>query len=465
MSERCFNVTGLPTNRSSSHGPVPLPGARRALLLLLMLNLFNYLDRYVLAAAVPDIHHTFFPSPNNPLASGGEGDTIGSFLPWFQHIFGFTPENALIGLLSTAFMVVYMSAAPLCAKLAERLSRWGLIGVAVIVWSLASGGSGMATTFGTLVVTRCLVGIGEAAYGPIAPAIISDLYPSSIRARVLTWFYLAIPVGSALGYMLGSQVARSPLGWRWAFYLVVMPGICLGTWVLLMPDPTRGQADAADVTPPRRVTWRDTWVLVQTPSYVLNTLGMTAMTFAMGGIAFWMPDYVQGYRKASTSATTIFGLITVTSGLAATLLGTVAGDALRSRFSGAYFLVSGVAILVGFPVFLLALFMPFPWAWLLIFLACFCLFANTGLTNTILANVTPPALRPSAFALNIFVIHAFGDAISPLVIGLLVDRYDMNVAFLLVGLMFPVAGGVWLAGAPYLKRDTALASACLQCNA
>jgi len=426
------------------------------------MNLFNYLDRYILAAAVPAIRQAFFQSPDGLFASRGGGSVAVSFLRWFQHTFGFTPENALIGTLSTAFMVAYMITAPLCGRLAEHLSRWVVIGVAVMVWSLASGASGLATTFGMLVVTRCVVGIGEAAYGPIAPAVIADLYPVAMRGQVLAWFYLAIPVGSALGYVVGDQVARSPLGWRWAFYLVVVPGMGLGLWSFLMRDPTRGQADVTAATAPCRVTRREYLRLVRTPSYVLNTLGMAAMTFALGGIAFWMPDYLQDYRGISGAATTTFGVITVVSGLTATLLGGVAGDTLRARCPGSYFLVSGVAILVGFPVFLLALYLPFPLAWVLIFLACFCLFFNTGPTNTILANVTHPAIRPSAFALNIFVIHAFGDVISPLIIGLLADKYTMSVAFLWVGVMFLVAGVFWLVGTKYLERDTAVVLAGLQ---
>src|SRR5207302_446226 len=116
-----------------------------------------------------------------------------------------------------------------------------------------------------------------------------------------------------------------------------------------------------------------------------------------------------------------FGAILVVAGLSATLLGGIAGDRLRNRFPGSYFLVSGVAMLVGFPLSIAMLYVPFPWAWGCIFLACFCLFFNTGPTNTILANVTHPAMRASGYALNILIIHAFGDVISPLVIGAITD--------------------------------------------
>ena len=432
-------------------------------MLLVLINLFNYIDRQVLAAVVGPIKSTFFG------ASGtGAGETLTAVMNWFQHRLGFKPEDALIGLLGTAFMVVYMIGAPVFGRLAERTSRWVLVGIGVVLWSLASGASGTATTFVALLLTRCLVGIGEAAYGPVAPAIISDLYPVKIRGRVLARFYVAIPVGSALGYVLGGWVASSGIGdwaaavlgakaesWRWAFYLVVPPGILLGLWSFFMRDPARGQADDAHPTHPADVRWRDYLVFLRTPSYVFCTLGMTAMTFAIGGIAFWMPYYLETRPGAPAASTFIFGVVTVVAGLTATLLGGYLGDRLRGRFPGSYFLVSGVAMLAGFPVFLAVLETPFPWIWVLIFLTVFCLFFSTGPTNTILANVTHPSMRAAAFALNILVIHAFGDVISPVIIGLLSDWFrDMNKAFVAVGLMFLVAGVFWLLGARFLQRDT-----------
>jgi MFS transporter, Spinster family, sphingosine-1-phosphate transporter len=459
-----------PASNNATQPASALPGARAALALLLAINLFNYIDRQVLAAVVPKLKQAFF---------GANGTTsnasLDSMLAWCQQHLGFKPENALIGVLSMAFMVTYMIGAPVFGRLAERRSRWMLIGVGVVLWSLASGGSGLAVTFGMLLLTRCFVGIGEAAYGPVAPTVISDFYPVKVRGQVLAWFYMAIPVGSALGYVIGESVAQSGLGawgesclglkaesWRWAFYLVMPPGILLGLWSFFMREPPRGQADLSQPVDAARSRTRDYLILLRTPSYVLCTLGMAAMTFAIGGIAFWMPYYLGNRPGVSGSPTTTFGVITVLAGLTATLLGGWTGDKLRARFPGSYFLVSGMAMLAGFPLFLAVLKAPFPWVWIFIFFACFCLFFGTGPTNTILANVTHPAMRATGFALNIFVIHALGDVISPVIIGILSDRYNMNVAFLVVGLMFLVAAVLWLCGARYLERDTRLAATKLQ---
>jgi MFS family permease len=467
----------------------PLPGARTALILLLLINLFNYIDRQILAANVTPIERQLLPY--RELDAVRLSSTIGLLVSPS----GYAPLTAAaalnpartqqgadnkerIGDLAMAFMLSYMLIAPVFGWLANHMRRWRLIAVGVILWSLASGASGLAGTlhdsrwittgglaaffgsFGFLLLTRCFIGIGEAAYGPIAPTLISDLYPLKVRGSVLAWFYAAIPVGSALGYVLGGL-----LGWPAAFYWVVPPGLLLGLWCWLMPEPKSGQADLAHGHPARVPRLREYLVLFRTPSYVLDTLGMTAMTFAIGGIAIWMPDYIYAYRGEPNldRVNHIFGGIVVVAGLSATLLGGIVGDRLRPRFAGSYFLVAGLSMLAAFPLFLAVLYVPFPWAWIFIFLACFFLFFNTGPTNTILANVSHPALRAQAFALNILIIHLFGDAFSPKLIGRIADRFavggqaNMNAAFLAVSGMILLGALCWLAGTPFLARDTARA--------
>jgi MFS family permease len=396
--------------------------------------MFNYIDRYVLAAVEKSIASEFF---------GVETDDT----------------KAKMGLLATAFVVSYLVAAPIFGWLADRTSRWLLVGAAVILWSLASSASGMASGFTMLLITRMFVGIGEAGYGPAAPTIIADYYPVERRGRVLAWFYMAIPVGSALGYGLGGLLSHF-FGWRWAFFAVAPPGILLGLWALWMRDPPRGQADGC-APARRRASWRDYATLLKTPSYVLDTLGMTALTFAIGGISFWMPRYLQDCGGGDEAEVNIkFGAICVVTGIIATLLGGWIGDWLRARgVRGAYFLVSGMGIFLSCPMIILVPFVPFPWAWGVIFLGVFFLFFNTGPVNTILANVTHPSMRSTAFAVNIFLIHALGDAISPPILGMIVGKGHerWNAAFLTVAAITALAGVLWILGARYLDRDTELA--------
>jgi len=487
--------------------PVPtgsttrVPGARTALALLLAINLFNYIDRYMLAALLPKVGETF---------SVGKRDQ---------------------GVATSMFMISYTLIAPLFGWLGDRWSRWKLVAVGVILWSLASGGTGLATSFGILLLTRALIGVGEGAYGPVAPSLISDLFPVDRRGGVLAWFYMAIPVGSALGYAIGGAMAEA-FGWRSAFYVVVPPGVLLGLLCLLMRDPPRGAADRVESHIPKP---RDVAVLLDIPSFVLNTLAMTAMTFAFGGVATWMPTYLyereatyvltpktyeklrkpedpgvppvpeellgrlhpldgkefhtidpfraaladvlssdemmawrgqiaEGARDDDRSAkldagvNRPFGMILAVAGLLATLSGGYLGDRFRrKRFRGAYFAVSGVGMLIGLPMFLLGLTAPLPLGWLFIFMAVFFLFFNTGPANTALANVAPPALRASAFAINILVIHLFGDVISPTIIGWIDDRSSLREGLLFLAGPILLSGLFWLWGTRYLDRDTELA--------
>jgi MFS family permease len=377
-----------------------------------------------------------------------------------------------------------------------------------------------------MLIARGMVGTGEAAYGPVAPSMLSDMYPAFERGRIMALFYLAIPVGSALGFVLGGHVADTSWGWRGAFLLVVLPGILLGSLCFFMKEPPREQAGALH-------QFGYVFVLkkvLQVRSYLIVTIGYTLITFVLGGVAAWTPSYIfereakfeinertiqklvnmkasdgsrmvpvevtgklrglasqQIYKSpelkqklASTltpqeieqynsriydalvtegSLTTgriglIFGSIVVVSGLGATLLGGYLGDKLRPRFGGAYFLVCGISALLAVPFFVAMLYVPFPYAWGLVFLAVFGLFVNTGPTNTILANVIPDQIRATAFALNILIIHALGDAISPVAIGLVADVSSLHTAFLLVSVLIALGGFVWLWGARYLKQDT-----------
>jgi MFS family permease len=455
---------------AASASPVPAPrlgpNPRVAVALLLLINLMNYVDRQVLSA-VQSIIGDYFESIGQP------------------------HSKFAMGSLAAAFLISYMVMSPIFGYFADRYSRWKIVAIGVVVWSIASGASGLAAGYVMLLFTRIFVGIGEAAYGPSAPTIIADLYPVERRGSVLAWFYVAIPVGSAIGYVWGGNIAGL-LDWRWAFYLSLPPGIALGIWALMMREPPRGGAEMT--RPKNHSLWADYKSFFKIPSYVYNTLGMTAMTFALGGLAFWMPEYVGDYRyprdqpaeygdillladRANLTperiteimakrkavlgqVNTMFGGITVVAGLVATLVGGYLGDKLRNRWSGSYFLVSGVGMLLGVPLFLGMLLTPFPYAWGFVFFAEFCLFLNTGPANAVLANVTHPLTRASAFALNILIIHALGDVISPPLIGLVTDLTGGNMT-LGFGLVTTAAiffsGLFWMLGAKHLERDTALA--------
>jgi MFS family permease len=404
------------------------PGARTALVLLLGINLFNYIDRFVLAAVEPNIRAAFF-APGDPNAM------------------------ARTGLLAPAFLLTYMIAAPILGFLADRISRWLIVGACVILWSFATAASGFAATFFALLLTRVFVGIGEGGYGPAAPTILADYFALQSRGRIMAIFCAAIPVGSALGYVVGG-IINHQFGWRWAFYLVAIPGIILGLFCFFQKDP---RTRAGVVQESTRARKEDYLTLLRNRSFVFNCLAQTAMTFALGGLAFWMSAYLIFRNQSPSMATPIFGGITVVAGLLSTLLGGFVADRLQKRFGGSYFLVSGLGMLLAFPLLIAMLYTPFPLAWVFLFGAVFFVFLNTGPSNAALANVVGSKVRATAFALNILIIHALGDALSPPLLGAVAGHSNMNVAFLVVSAAMLVSGIIWLFGMKYLAADTAAA--------
>src|SRR5881392_3114528 len=408
-----------------------ISGANGALLLLLGINLFNYIDRQILAALEPDIRASFFASND---------------------------VNAMTktGLLGDAFFVTYMISAPILGLLADRFSRWIIVGSAVILWSLASGGSGLAATFGILFATRICVGIGEGGYGPAAPTILADLFPIETRGRIMAVFYTAIPVGSALGYVIGGLVGAH-MGWRWAFYLVTPPGLLLGLVCFLQRDPRVTGRHLVQETPRRSL--KNYLRLFRTRSYLINCVAQTLMTFVTGGLGYWVSAYLVYRNQSPAMSRTIFGLITVVAGLISTLLGGVIADKLRPRFAGSYFWVSGIGMLIACPFFIATLYIPFPVTWITMFFAIFFLFLNTGPSNTALANVSLPAVRATAFAANILVIHALGDVQAFWLLGYIGGHLNMRVAFLLGSGIILLPGVAWLIGVKYLPADTAAVEA------
>lgn len=401
-------------------------GPRTILAFLFAVNLLNYIDRQILYAVFPPIQAELSLS------------------------------DTQLGLLASAFMWVYLSTAPIFGLLADRWSRPRLMGLGVAIWSVATAVSGVARTHGGLLLGRAAVGIGEASYGSVAPALLSDAFPAARRGSALAYFSMAIPVGSALGYLLGGFLQRA-LGWRAAFCIVGVPGLLLAWSVARLADPPRGGQDAAtapgDGSSAPQV--RDYLALLRTPSYVLNCLAMTAMTFAVGGLAAWVPTYLVRIRGMELSqANLAFGLLTLIAGVGGTLLGGWLGDRLLPRYPTAYFLVSGVGLLLSVPcAAAVILVQDGPGVLGAIFLAEVLIFLNTGPLNAIIANVSRAEVRATAYAVNILVIHALGDAVSPTIVGMLSDRVGLAAAFWIAPAALALAGLFCFWGARHLAAD------------
>jgi len=397
-----------------------------ALSVLTLINLLNYLDRYVVSGIVPDL----------------KAPPLGL-------------SDSQIGLLTTAFMLVYMATAPLFGVLGDRGSRTRPIAIGVLLWSVATILSGFAANYAHLLIGRALVGIGEAAYIAISPALLSDCFPRSQRGRVLSVFNMAIPVGAALGYIVGGLMSHH-YGWRAAFFIAGTPGIVLALLVLRLPDPPRGAQDeatpSASATPlsatkpsPAAVYWH---LLRQAP-YMLVVLGYAAYTFALGGLAVWMPNFlerVHGIRPVKATAS--FGAIVVVTGFLGTFVGGWLGDHWLKTSRQAYLWMSGWITLLAAPCAVVALSAREPSVYYpAIVVAELLLFMSTGPVNSAIVNLVSPTQRASALALSMFTIHLLGDVPSPTLIGWISDMSSLGRAVMIVPAAVVISGILWLISA------------------
>jgi predicted MFS family arabinose efflux permease len=311
------------------------------------------------------------------------------------------------------------------------MSRVKLASAGLFVWSLATAASGLAPGYRTLLAARTSVGIGEASFGTVSPGLLSDYFPKERRGRILSYFYLAIPVGSALGYLLGGTLGQN-FGWHAAFLIVGLPGLLLAVPLWFLREPLRGATDerATKKSAPVQRNYR---ALLTNRSFITNTLTMAAMTFALGGLAQWVPTFLYRLHGLSVEKGNIlFGAVTVLAGITGTLTGGWLGDRLQKKSRKGYLAVSGWGFLIGAPVAAYALLTTSLSGCLTaMFFAEFFLFLNTGPLNTVIVNVTSPAIRAMAFAVNIFFIHALGDAVSPTLLGWLSDLWGLRAALLI----------------------------------
>lgn len=393
-----------------------------ALLTLTGINLFNYLDRQILPAVLT-------PLKEELKLSDGE-----------------------LGWVATAFMLGYFVTSPIFGYLGDRFSRRWLIAAGVAVWSVGTILSGTAHGLWSLVMFRVLVGLGEASYGTISPGWIADLYPAERRNNALSIFYTAIPVGSALGYIIGGAVAAHA-GWRSAFWWAGLPGFALALALLFLPEPKRGASDAAagaakdaGSASGEKPGYK---ALFKSPAYVLVVLGYVAQTFTIGGFAFWAPTFLHRVHEMELEkADHFFGLSLVVTGLVATLLGGFVATEWHKRNPAAYGWVLGLSTLVAVPVAMSAFLVADTGvSQVLLVASMFLLFLATGPTNTLILETVPVALRARAMAASIFAIHFFGDLWSPQIVGLLSDRMGLGRAVLVLpgALVFAALFWLWLA--------------------
>jgi MFS transporter, Spinster family, sphingosine-1-phosphate transporter len=421
-----------------SRSPHSAGYARYVLALLTLLNLLDYIDRYIIAS-------------------------VGSLIRR-----DFRISDAEFGLFGTLFFIVYLLTAPVFGYLGDRFPRRAVMALGAIVWSLATAGASLAPTYLFLLLSRGLVGVGEASFGTLSPPFLADYYPVEKRARVLAIFYGTIPAGAALAYLIAGRLGETH-GWRFCFTLVGLPGLLLALPIFFLREPVRGGMegkqgtslvttdDAGEFSYRKRIAQviASYLELIRSRSYLYTNLGYAALTFAIGGMAFWMPRYLETIKGLSFEESNhLTGGIVAIAGFVGTLAGGFAGDLAMRWTRRAYLLLSGMGVLAAIPFALAAILSPRR----TVFVPClgaavFFLFLNTGLLNAVIVSVSPPHLRATAVAANIVIIHILGDAPSPYLIGVVSDFSSLQGGILLAVVAMSISGILLLWGSRWLPGD------------
>jgi MFS transporter, Spinster family, sphingosine-1-phosphate transporter len=405
------DTAAMPSSRLAN---LPTFGGRYfALAVLFAMNLLNYVDRYSFFAVGTSIKKDF---------------AIDDF--WYS-------------VVGVSFMIVYTVVAPLMGWLGDRYNRKVLLASGVFLWSFATVGTALSGDFWHIFFWRSLLGVGEASYGVIAPTLIADLFPVGQRGRAMGLYYLALPLGGALGYTLGGTLGQE-VGWRAAFWVVGLPGIVAAVAGLVMHDPGRGASEGAALTGKAdRPKMIDYVHLFWIPTFVLNTAGMAAVTFATGALAVHGSDFYQEVRGMSMKeAGTSIGVLTAVAGILGIALGSFLADYFLKFTRRAYMLLAFVVVAAAVPLGMFAILQPNKNLSLtLLFGAMVLLSMVLGPCNTVIANVVPANKRASGYAVYIFLIHLFGDISSPLLLGYISGFFGKaSVAASSVGRFFASIG-------------------------
>ncbi|KAF0124925.1 MAG: sugar phosphate permease [Elusimicrobia bacterium] len=393
------------------------PYSRRVLLLIFAISLFNYIDRQILYAVFPLIKEDL------------------------------RLTDTELGFLASSFMIVYTLFAPFAGWFGDRMRRPLVIGASAIFWSAATFFSGLIKSYPQLILTRSLVGIGEAGYGPVSPSYLAEWFPPGSRARVMAFYSLAIPVGSAIGYLLGGWLGHN-FGWRNAFFIVAVPGALLGAAALFLKENPQKKENGA----PGMADYRE---LLRNKTFLLIAFSLAIATFSVGGLAAWMPSYfVRTYGLNVAKAGFVFGAVTVCAGIIGNTAGGLLADWLKKYTPRAYFIVGCLTFFASIPFGLAAVLTEdFNTAIAMIFMAETLIFMHSGPYHAAIVEITPLKIRSMAFAVAIFILHAFGDAVSPTIIGIISDSSGLAVAIFLA-MLFLAFGGITsaLAGYFYMRE-------------
>ena len=391
------------------------------LLILFLINLFNYIDRQVLFAIFPLLAKDL------------------------------NLNDARLGLLGSVFMIVYTLTAPIIAYFADKSPRQIWVSVCAVLWSAATAFTGMAKNFYNIAIARSFIGVGEAGFTSVSPSLAAEGFDKKIHASILAILGLALPLGSALGYLLGGLIGQH-YGWRMAFYVLSIPGFLLAFWAFVYIKDKRKitQVDK------KQIKISNYLQFFKSKSFVYVCLAEAMATFTLGGLAAWMPTYFHRYYGFSVAeAGTKFGILIIIAGFIGTLAGGMLSDFLIKKTKRAYFYTTLLGYMLALPIGLSALLCERQMLALIGFgIAMSFIFVQTGALNAAVISLTSIKIRSMAFAFHIFIIHALGDAISPMTIGKISQNFDLQLAiFVAIVFLIPAIVFCYFAGRTFKGQE------------
>lgn len=378
-------------------------GVWYALIILFLINLVNFFDRMIIGAVGEPIRREFELSDTS------------------------------LGLLSTAFTLLYAFVGIPFGRMADKYSRKKILSAGVFAWSFLTAISGFAQNFWQIFLLRLGVGVGEASCAPAATSLISDMFPPEKRAKAMSIFMLGLPVGIALSFLVSGAVAQA-YGWRMAFFVAGAPGLLLAVLALFIKEPIRGAADPAilnevDSTNDSRSPYRR---ILSSPTMIWLILSGAIHNFSLYALSSFMTPYLMRHhgmeiRDAAMIAMLINGVFT----LPGMLLGGVIGDAAKRRDPRGGLLVVAIATLLAVPLFLTAI-MAESGNVILFLLAMGSAFALMyfyySITYSTIADITEPKLRGTAMSLYFMAMYLLGGALGPYAVGAMSDHFTQKAA-------------------------------------
>lgn len=388
-------------------------------------NLFNYLDRFLVSALLSDIQKDFHLNDK-------EG-----------------------GILWVAFTVGYMLSAPFIGYLSDRKARVRIFAFCIFLWSIATVGTGIAQTFLELVSARIAIGIGEAGCLIIGPSLISDYFQRKARGKMLSIFYLGVPLGGAAGYLTGGLIAADH-GWRMAFFIAGAPGAIIAILMWILIEPQRGAMDESPShgAPKANLGMKDYFDLLRIPSLLMIIFAQAAAVFAFVPLLHFAAKYFETVRGFTKPEANMLMVLASIAGIAGSFIGGIAGDWLNKKTRAAYAIVAAVGYTLGIPFILLGLFSTAQFIYVSsMIIGPLFIFMCMPVVNTHIANVVNARQRAMAYAVTVFVLHLLGDTVSPILFGAMSDSVGMGEAFFIFPFTLLLSGALCLIAARYAAGD------------